>query len=359
MKKRTHFLVSCTVVVFTMACSTEYYSAADFPSVKKIDTHIHLNGESTALTEQAKEDNFLILTVHVDVPTYPPLDEQQRLALHQIKNAPGQIQFLTAFTLQHWESPYWADETIEKLKKDFSKGALGIKLWKNIGMVYRDQDSSFIMIDNPKFDPVIQYVIDQDKTVMAHLGEPKNCWLPLEQMTVNNDRNYFKNHPEYHMFLHPEYPSYEDQINARDRFLERHPDMRFVGAHLGSLEWDVDELAKRLDKFPNMAVDMAARISHLQHQTRLNRDKVRKFFMQYQDRLIYATDSGISNDSDPSNTKKGVHDTWISDWKYFVTDEVMSASTVDGEFQGLKLPREAIDKIFCSNAIRWFKIPGQ
>jgi hypothetical protein len=52
-------------------------------------------------------------------------------------------------------------------------------------------------------------------------------------MTVNNDRNYFKNHPEYHMYLHPEYPTYDDQINARDRFVEKHPDMRFVGAHLG------------------------------------------------------------------------------------------------------------------------------
>lgn len=358
MKLRTLCLICC-VALTAISCSTEYYDEADFTSVKKIDTHVHLNGESMALAEQAKDDNFILLTVDVDVPSYPPLEEQQRLALLQRKNAPGQIEFLTAFTLQQWESPYWADETIAKLKNDFSKGALGIKLWKNIGMVYRDQDSSFIMIDNPKFDPVIQYVIDQDKTVMAHLGEPKNCWLPLEQMTVNNDRNYFKNHPEYHMFLHPEYPSYEDQINARDKFVEHHPDMRFVGAHLGSLEWDVDELAKRLDKFPNMAVDMAARISHLQHQTRLDREKVRNFFIRYQDRLIYATDTGISADSETASTKKRVHDTWTADWKYFVTDKMMSSSAVDGQFQGLKLPREVIDRIFYSNAVRWFRIPSE
>jgi len=277
----------------------------------------------------------------------------------QIERSPEQVKFLTAFTLKQWDSAGWANQTIEKLKTDFSKGALGIKLWKNIGMVYKDSSGRFIMVDDPKFDPVIQYVIDQDKTVMGHLGEPKNCWLPLDQMTVNNDRNYFKEHPQYHMFLHPEYPSYEDQINARDRFLERHPDMRFVGAHLGSLEWDVDELAKRLDKFPNMAVDMAARIPHLQHQTRLDREKVRKFFIQYQDRLIYATDSGISADFEPSNAKKELHETWTADWRYFVTDETMTASAVNGEFKGLKLPKEIIDKIYRSNAIRWFKIPQQ
>ena len=160
------------------------------------------------------------------------------------------------------------------------------------------------MIDDPKFDPVIQFIINQDKTVMAHIGEPKNCWLPLDQMTVNNDRKYFKNHPEYHMYLHPEYPSYDDRINARDSFVEKHPDMRFVGAHFGSLEWDVDEFAKRLDRFPNMAVDMAAHIPHIQLQTKLNGEKVREFLIRYQDRIIYATDSGISQDSDPENEEK-------------------------------------------------------
>ena len=42
--------------------------------------------------------------------------------------------------------------------------------------------------------------------------------------------------------------------------LEKNPELIFIGAHMGSLEWSVDELAKRLDKFPNMSVDMAARI---------------------------------------------------------------------------------------------------
>ena len=92
------------------------------------------------------------------------------------------------------------------------------------------------------------------------------------------------------MFLHPEYPSYEDQINARDHLLELHPDLIFIGCHLGSLEWNVDELAKRLDKFPNMAVDMAARICHLQYQSQRTAIKVRDFCIKYQDRLLYGTD---------------------------------------------------------------------
>ena len=317
---------------------------------------MHLNAEHVALVEQAKEDNFKLLTVNVDVSSYPSLEDQERYALHQIKRFPDDVNFLTAFTLLRWDSTDWEAKVISQLENSFEKGALGIKLWKNIGMVYKDTAGQFIMIDNPRFDPIIDYIVKQDKTVMAHLGEPKNCWLPLDSMTVNNDRNYFRNNPEYHMYLHPEYPSYEDQVNARDRFVEKHPDMRFVGAHLGSLEWSVDELAKRLDKFPNMAVDMAARIPHLQHQTKLNREKVREFLIQYQDRIIYATDSGISPDSNPGNEKKELHTTWINDWKYFVTDETLTSPHVNGEFRGLKLPKKVIDKIYRKNAMEWFKM---
>lgn len=356
MKSRFYIFLSIILTIFS--CSgDDYYTVDDFYTVKKADTHTHTNTDNTAFTEQAKEDNFVILAVNVDVPDYPSLDDQLRFAQVQQKAGPENVQFLTAFSLADWSSPDWENETIARLKDGFAKGALGIKLWKNIGMVYKDSAGNFIMIDNPRFDPVINYVISQDKTVMAHLGEPKNCWLPIDSMTVNGDRNYFKAHPEYHMYLHPENPSYEDEIAARDHFVERHPDMRFVGAHLGSLEWSVDELAKRLDKYPNMAVDMAARVSHLQYQSRADRDRVRNFIIKYKDRLIYATDAVMFQGDDPEKARKNLHERWMADWKYFVTDDVLTSRDVNGEFRGLKLPKDVIDHIFYKNAVKWFKMP--
>lgn len=347
-------LTIASLLFLVIGCTTDYYTESDFKSIEKIDTHMHLHSKSTALSELAQEDNFRLLNVIVDVPDYPPIEAQEQFSLEQIKAFPDRVEYLTAFTLEDWDSVQWVNETIEQLKSSFDNGALGIKIWKNIGMVYKDSSDRFIMIDNPRFDPIIQYIIQQNKTVMGHLGEPKNCWLPVEQMTVNNDKNYFKNNPEYHMFLHPEYPSYEDQINARDNFIARHPDMRFVGAHLGSLEYNVDSLAKRLDKFPNMAVDMAARISHLQYQSKTDREKVRNFMIKYYDRLIYGSDTGIETDSDPSTIKKQLHDRWMNDWKYFATDELMNVEEVDGEFQGLKLPKKVIEHIYSNNAVKWF-----
>jgi hypothetical protein len=342
------------VLPIVVSCSS-YYTEADFESVKKYDTHVHIRTTSDAVSDQAYADNFKLITVSV-AHNDSSLRAQEEFTQHQIGKHPKQIHYLTAFTTKYWHSEDWAEQTIKQLRASFDNGALGIKIWKNIGMTEKDSAGNFIMIDHPQFDPVIQYIISKNKTVLGHLGEPRNCWLPLEQMTVNNDRSYFKEHPEYHMYLHPDYPSYEDQINARDRFLARHPDLRFVGAHLGSLEYEVDSLAKRLDRFPNMAVDMAARVGHLQYQSQTNREKVRNFIIKYQDRLIYGSDFTMRPTSTPEDAKARLHRHWLNDWKYFATEQMMTVDEVEGEFQGLQLPKTVIDKIYYSNAVTWLGI---
>jgi predicted TIM-barrel fold metal-dependent hydrolase len=118
----------------------------------------------------------------------------------------------------------------------------------------------------------------------------------------------------------------------------------------------VDELAKRLDKFPNMAVDMAARVSHFRYQARRNWKKVYDFFIRYQDRLIYGTDIVADKRKTPAAIKTLTTSVWLDDWKFFTTDEKMHVPQVEGEFQGLKLPRSVVDKIYRKNAERW--LPG-
>ena len=173
-------------------------------------------------------------------------------------------------------------------------------------------------------------------------------------MTVGGDKNYFANHPEYHMYLHPEYPSYEDQIEARDRMLEKNPNLTFVGAHLGSLKSSVDALAERLDRFPNMAVETAARISHLQYQAVTDWQKVHDFFIKYQDRLLYGTDWQANDSMSPEEIAKDAHETWLNHWQFFTSDEMMNVPKVENSFRGLKLPKEVVDKIYRKNAEKWF-----
>lgn len=331
-----------------------YFTADDFSSVKKIDVHTHVQTTGHALLEQAKADNFTLISINTEVPGYPPIDSQQFYALEQQRRYPDKFFYLTTFETATRFQPDWAERQLEYLKKSFTNGAIGIKVWKNIGMEILDKDGHFIMIDHPMFDPIFNYLEQNNIPVCGHIGEPLACWLPLDKMTTNNDRAYFKDHPEYHMYLHPEYPSYEDQIQSRDRLLEKHPRLKFIGAHLGSLEWSVEEMAKRLDKFSNMALDFAERVGHVQYQTVNDWQRVHDFFVKYQDRLMYGTDLE-ENESTPADSMKvRAHDLWVRDWKYFTSGDSMESPLVNGKFKGLKLPKEVVEKLYYKNAASWY-----
>jgi predicted TIM-barrel fold metal-dependent hydrolase len=266
---------------------------------------------------------------------------------------PETTEFTTTFCLDGWDEPGWVENTISWIDQCVADGAIAVKVWKNIGMEFRDKDSLLIMIDDPQFDPVFQHLAENGIPLVGHLGEPKNCWLPLDEMTTKNDSGYFANNPQYHMYLHPEFPSYEEQMAARDRMLEKHPNLVFIGCHLASLEWSVDEMAAFLDRFPNASMDMAARMGQLFYQTVENREKVRDFFINYQDRLMYGTDI-IDRGQEKEAFQNRMHQTWMNDWEYLVTDNKMTSSLIDGEFRGLKLPKEVVDKIYAANVKKWY-----
>ena len=68
---------------------------------------------------------------------------------------------------------------------------------------------------------------------------------------------YYSDNPQWHMYGKAGAPVKEDILKARDRVLARYPKLRVVGCHLGSDEDDLGRLAKRLDAYPNFAVDTA------------------------------------------------------------------------------------------------------
>ncbi|MFM2100554.1 MAG: hypothetical protein RLZZ366_2093 [Pseudomonadota bacterium] len=330
------------------------YTMADFNRVQKIDVHMHLHDDTTAFMELARKDKFKVLVINVDYADFPPLELQQRVATSLHRAYPQDVAFVATFTVKDFNKPGWADETIRHVDQAIADGAVGIKVWKNIGMDLRDTDGKLVMIDDARFDPVIGHLVQRDIVLLGHQGEPKNCWLPLEKMTVNNDKEYFKEHPQYHMYLHPEMPSYEQQMSARDAMLEKNPGLRFVGVHLASLEWDVDELGRFLDRFPNANVDVAARMGQLQYQSGLDRERVRRFFMRYQDRVMYGSDLAQSSGQSAEEFVRDAHTTWLKDWRYFNTDETMKVPELDSPVHGLALPKGVVDKLFRTNAQRQY-----
>jgi hypothetical protein len=338
------------------ACGTtpRTFTVADFAKLDKIDVHVHINTAGSALVEQAQADHFRLLTINVDYPDFRPLAEQARVARELVARYPEVLAYAAAFSMKGWDQPDWQQNVIRELDAAFANGAVAVKVWKNIGMSFRDADGRLVMIDDPKFDPVFDFIRERHKVLIGHLGEPRNCWLPMSEMTVNGDKEYFKEHPQYYMYLHPELPSYEQQMAARDRMLDRNPHLKFDGAHMASLEWSVDRLAAFLDRYPNAVVDLAARMGQVQFQSNQDLAKVRRFFIRYQDRLLYGTDLSQNPGDDPQEVRREAHDTWLLDWQYLATGLTFSVPELDAPVHGLSLPESVVRKIYSGNAERWF-----
>lgn len=358
------FLLSvCLASSAAFAQSADHYSAADFAKVRKFDSHVHDNVDGPTFLNIAHKDGFELLSINVDYPDFPPLALQAKVVHAQRAQDPKGFHFATAFSMKGFGTPGWTERTNARLDEEVRNGAIAVKVWKNIGMVARDAQGKRVFLDDPRFDGVMKHIEQLHIPLIAHQGEPKNCWLPLDQMTTENDRSYFREHPEYYMYLHPEEPSYEQLMAARDRFVARHPHLSFVGAHMASLEWSVDELAKFLDRYPNANVDLAARMTQVQYQSNRDYKKVRNFFIKYQDRLIYGTDLTLNppsahertqNPPQQSDFAKEADDFWRSDWLYLATADTQHIDAIGADSRGLALPRSVIDKIYYGNAHRVF-----
>lgn len=333
----------------------QFFQSTDFASVEKIDIHVHIHCDDLDFVAMAKRDHFSFLNMAVWSNPDPAVNvEKHRTVFLQYEGNQDRIVPVVSFPLENWDDPDWGEQTIAYLKTQFDRGAVGVKIWKNIGMTLRDRNGHLIMVDDPKLDPVIRYIQEQDRVLLGHLGEPKNCWLPLEEMTTNNDRNYFRKNPQYHMHLHPELPSYEAQIDARDRMLAKHPKLKFVGCHLASLEWSVDEIAEFLDRFPNAVVGVAARMGQIQYQSQRDADRVTDFFRRYQDRVLYGTDTGIGTGDNMVEEYASTRAKWVRDWNYFSTNKSIKVPELDDPVIGLRLPKSVIQKIYYENAKRVF-----
>ena len=247
------------------------------------------------------------------------------------------------------EQPDFSKQVIKQLDWDFAEGAVAVKIWKNIGMEIRRSNGKFVMPDDSVFEPIYMDIASHNKTMIAHLAEPDQAWLPPDPNHPYS--RYYQENPQWNMYLHPDHPSKAAILAARDHILAENPNLRVVGAHLGSMEADVDEIAKHFDRYPNFAVDTAARMESLMLQPP---EKVRSFLIKYQDRVVYGTDLGLRPGQ---NTQMAIDEweaTYVRDWKYLAGAE--STDQAGHKVRGLSLPKDVLRKLFHDNAVHWF--PG-
>lgn len=330
------------------------FSMEDFSTIEKIDIHFHLHTDNTDFVALTKRDRFSFLNIATQSGGAKVIEQKHRTIFLQYRAHPDRIAPVSSFAMAGWDEPGWQQQAIRFLDKTFEKGAVGVKIWKNIGMVFRDKNGKLVMVDDPRLDPIFDHIAKRGIVLMGHLGEPQCCWQPLEKMKTNSARTYYKNNPQYHMYLHPKMPSYQDQIDARDRMLAKHRNLPFLAAHLASIDWNVDDLARFLDRFPNAVTGIAARIGYLQYQSQQDRDKVIGFLNKYQDRLLYGTDRGIGPTTSIHEAYQKSKEQWLRDWRYFNTDEMVKVPDLDEPVQGLALSKSVVEKLYRINAQKLF-----
>ncbi len=319
-----------------------------------IDAHIHFVCDHPDCLDLMGELDLKMLNVCVVHRSDEPWRIQAERYRQLAQAYPNRYAWCTSFDLPDG-TPDWAGRVIAQLEQDLNgdDAAVGCKIWKNVGMEAVKADGSFLMADDPVFDPVYEYLARAGKPLLAHLGEPLACWQPLGPQNSHN--GYYSHHPEWHMHGRPEFPSHGAIVAARDRVLEKHPALRLIGAHLGSLEYDVNEIARRLDAYPNFAVDTSARTYDLALQ---DADTVREFITAYQDRILFGTDLvqrdlkwSLDNEM-RRQTLDGVRQIYRAERAYYESQDMV---TVHGrEVRGLGLPPQVLKKLYHKNAQIWF-----
>jgi predicted TIM-barrel fold metal-dependent hydrolase len=322
-----------------------------FAALDPIDTHVHAFKTDPAITDLLERLHLHVLDICVadSQRSFGGLAAETARAQSFVRSTRHHASLCVTFDPFTFEQQDFAQNTVKELRQEFADGAVAVKIWKNIGMELKTPDGRYVMPDDPIFEPIYRAIAAENKTLIAHVAEPSSCWQPPNPESPDYD--YYNEHPEWYMYRHPEHPRKETILAARDHLLAENPKLRVVGAHLGSMETDVDEIAKRFDRYPNFAVDMAARMEYLMVQPH---EKVRNFLIKYQDRVLYGTDlEFLAADATPDALKEW-QETYARDWKFLATDELLPYR--GHRVEGLALPKPVLRRIYHDNAAQW--IPG-
>jgi len=248
--------------------------------------------------------------------------------------------------LETWDvnNPGFGLKMADKLSDAVRRGASGLKLLKTLGLYLRDQNGKLIRPDDRRFDPVWQRAGELNVPVLWHCADPIAFFSPTSEKNERYEELY--RHPEW-SFYGKDFPKHQELIDARNRVIARHPKTTFICAHMADIPEDLAKLSKYLDTYPNMNVEIAARVAELGRQPYT----ARKFFLKYADRILFGTD-GV-----PPVSELIPHwqflETWDEDFPY--EDNPFPPQGLWNIF-GLGLPDDVLKKVYHENAGRL--IPG-
>jgi hypothetical protein len=257
----------------------------------------------------------------------------------------------------------FGDAVAGELRHAVDEGFAGLKISKALGLRVLASDGELLAVDDRRLDPVWKMAGQLGVPVAIHIGDPKAFF---ERPDETNERiRELRAAPSW-SFFGDEFPSRASLLEARNRVLSRHPNTVFILVHFGNNPEDIDAVAEVLRAFPNARLDVSARLAEI---GRHDPAKVRRFFGEFQDRILFGTDLMIQarprgqdlaynvtlgSISEVPPTLAEVKPFYDVHWRYFETSgrEIDHPVPIQGDWKikPVGLPPEVLQKLYFRNA---------
>lgn len=234
------------------------------------------------------------------------------------------------------DDPDFGAKAAKQLEEDVKAGAVGLKIFKNLGMFLTDKSGKRVPTDDPRLDPIWAKAGQLGIPVLIHTGEPVAFWSPVDK---NNERWLELQQFPDRRRDDPKFASFEQTMAEQHNLFRKHPKTKFIDAHLGWLGNDLTRLGKLLDELPNVYTEIGAVLHELGRQPRA----ARAFMIRYQDRVLMGKD--IWN-ADEYATYFRVLETEDEYFDYYRKRHAF------WKMYGLGLPDEVLRKIYYKNALK-------
>jgi len=177
----------------------------------------------------------------------------------------------------------WGERLAASIRDSVSRGARGLKLWKDVGLTRRDENDKLFLLDDPRLEPVWAAVAEARIPVLVHSADPAAFFRPLDE--TNERLEELIRHPDWH-FYGPQFPTMMELLDALERVVANNPTIPFIAAHVGCYAEDLGWVDRVLTAYPNFNVDISARIAELGRQPRA----ARRLVLKHPDRVVLGTD---------------------------------------------------------------------
>jgi uncharacterized protein len=226
-----------------------------------------------------------------------------------------------------------------QLEADVKAGALGLKIFKELGLRIKKPDGSRLHLDDPELDPIWAKCAELQIPVLIHTAEPAPFFDPID---FTNERWLEEALFPDRRYQDPWFPRFEELLAERDRMFAKHRNTTFIAAHMAYLSNDLGRFGKYLDANPNVYPETAAVLAEYGRQPRT----ARAFFVKYQDRILFGKDS-FQPDEFPYY------------WRTFETGDEYFDYYRDyhafWKLYGMELPDDALKKLYYKNALKLVK----